>query len=148
MNQERSDSGTTHALQGRSNQVHGVRRWLYVTVGGVFVFLGAFGVVLPGIPTTPFLILASYFFVRSSPRLHHKLMQSSILGPILQNWQEHRALRPVTKFVSLFATTLLILLSLLFGGLPLIVRLVVGLAGLYGIWFVWRLPVIRDKNSQ
>ncbi len=125
-----------------------VRRWLYIALGSGFVGLAGIGVVLPGIPTTPFLILASYFFIRSSPTLHRKLLRSKTFGPILQDWHRHRALRRRVKRVAVTACTLVVGVSLVFGGLPWPARLLVGLAAAYGIWFVARLPTIPDGNDS
>lgn len=126
--------------------VQGPKKWLYSALGGVFVALAALGVALPGIPTTPFLLVASYFFVRSSPRMHRKLLESRTFGPILRDWERHRALRPRVKRFAILASATLIALSLAFGGLPWFARLVVALAGGYGIWFVARLPVVSGSE--
>ena len=133
---------------GHLSVPRGPRRYLYLGLAGLFFLLACVGVVLPGIPTTPFLILTSYFLIRSSPKLNQKLLGSKMFGSILRDWHEHRALRPRVKAVSLIASSSVILLSMFFGGLPTAARVVVGLAGAYGIWFVWRLPVIRDHGDS
>ena len=117
-----------------------LRRWLMVALGSVFVALAAVGVVLPGIPTTPFLLLASYFFLRSSPALHRRLAASKTFGPILRDWDEHRGLRPGVKRFALAACTAAVVLSIAFGGLPWPAKALVAAAGAYGLWFVARLP--------
>lgn len=122
-------------------QVSGLRRGLFVALGGIFVALGVVGVALPGIPTTPFLLLASYFFVRSSPELHQRLLRSKLFGPILRDWQRHRGVKRRTKWVSISCCSLMICFSIATGGLPWVARIVVAVAGAYGMWFVARLPI-------
>jgi len=60
-------------------------------VGMVSVSLGLIGIFLPLLPTTPFLLLASACFVKSSPRFHHWLISHRTFGPIIKNWQTNRA---------------------------------------------------------
>ncbi len=124
------------------------RRWLLLVLGCVCVALASLGVVLPGLPTTPFLLLASYFFVRSSPALHRRLLGSKIFGPLLREWNEHRGLKRGVKRFALVACTIAISLSIAFGGLPWPAKVLVAAAGAYGIWFVARLPVVLERGSQ
>ncbi len=133
---------------GHLSVARGPRRYLFLALAGIFFLLACIGVVLPGIPTTPFLILTSYLLIRSSPSLNRKLMGSKTFGPILRDWHEHRALRPKVKVVSLIASSSVILLSLIFANIPTAARVVVGLVGAYGVWFVWRLPVIREPVNN
>ena len=126
----------------------GLRRWLFVALGGIFVALGLVGVVLPGIPTTPFLLVASYFFVRSSPALHQRLLRSKLFGPTLQDWQRHRGVKRKTKWISISCCSLMICFSIATGTLPWVARIVVALAGAYGMWFVAKLPTVPSVEGH
>ncbi|MBG6244188.1 hypothetical protein CS369_03930 [Candidatus Symbiopectobacterium sp. 'North America'] len=68
-----------------------------VVLGWLAVVLATLGVVLPLLPTTPFLLLAAWCFARSSPRFHAWLLYRSWFGPYLRHWQDHRALPPGAK---------------------------------------------------
>lgn len=59
-------------------------RFLLVSVGLLNVALGVIGIFVPGMPTTVFLLIAGWFFARSSPRLHRWLHQHPRLGPYLE----------------------------------------------------------------
>lgn len=67
-------------------------RPLWVALGVVCVGLGVLGLALPLLPTTPFLLLASYAFARSSPRLHRWLVSHARLGPLIEDWQRFGAI--------------------------------------------------------
>jgi len=74
-------------LPGRS-----IRRWFFLLLGLLSVALGFIGVFVPGLPTTVFLILASYFFTRSCPWLEEKLVRARIFRPYLRYLDGERAM--------------------------------------------------------
>ena len=78
------------------------RRGLFVSLGVASVGMGVLGIVLPGLPATVFLLLASYFFARSSPRLHRRLLAHPRLGPYLE-MARTRSMPRRAKIVSLAA---------------------------------------------
>lgn len=132
-----------HGL-ARPHAARGLRRALYVALGLFFVGLAILGVMLPVLPTTPFLLLASYFFVRSSDRLHNWLLRSRLFGQLLRDWQKHRGVRPRVKLVALVLLIVAVAASAVFGRLPwYLVVLLIGL-GSVGAFVVLRLPVIRE----
>jgi uncharacterized membrane protein YbaN (DUF454 family) len=71
----------------------GTGRVVYKTLGWTSVGMAGVGAATPGIPTAPFVILAGYFFVRSSPEAHQWLRQSRWFGPLLRDWEDHRGVR-------------------------------------------------------
>ena len=134
-----------HGL-ARPHPVTGPRRVLYIVAGLFFVGLAVLGAVLPVLPTTPFLLLASYFFVRSSARLNNWLLRSRLFGGLLRDWQKHRAVRPRVKLVALLVLGVAVTASAYFGKLPwYLVVLLVSLASI-GATVVIRLPVLRDAR--
>ncbi|CAB0530398.1 YbaN family protein [Corynebacterium diphtheriae] len=63
---------------------------LLLAIGCVSVTLGVAGVILPLVPTTPFLLLAGVCFAKSSDRFHTWLMEHHILGPYIHNWRNRQ----------------------------------------------------------
>lgn len=90
-------------------------RILWAVCGGVALALGVLGVVLPLLPTTPFVLLAAWCFARSSPRLHNWLVTHPRLGPMIRDWNEHGAIPPRAKRMALLAIGAAFLLSVAIG---------------------------------
>ncbi|MBR5801346.1 MAG: YbaN family protein [Alistipes sp.] len=70
-------------------------------LGVVSLVLGVVGIFLPLLPTTPFLLLSAWLFVRSSPGLYAWLINHPRLGPYIRNFRENRALPLHVKVVSI-----------------------------------------------
>ena len=78
-----------------------VRRAVFVGVGFACLAIGAVGVVVPLLPTTPFLLAAAYLFLRSSPRWHAWLLQNRVVGGYLRAYLEEGVVPARTKVVAL-----------------------------------------------
>ena len=66
-------------------------------LGFLFVGLGLIGIFLPILPTTPFLLLASFFFARSSPRFDHWLQNTPWLGDYVRHYKQKSGVTLRTK---------------------------------------------------
>lgn len=75
-------------------------RVLLVVLGTVACLLGVVGIVVPLLPTTPFLLLAAALYCRSSPRLYARLLGHRRLGAYIRHFREERALPLRVKVVS------------------------------------------------
>jgi uncharacterized membrane protein YbaN (DUF454 family) len=132
------------ALPG--NYATGTRRVVYTALGWSSVGMAVVGAIVPGIPTTPFVLLAGYFFIRSSPQAHAWLRQARVFGPILRDWEEHHAVRPGVRHAalgligaSMVATPLV--------GLPAPVVAVILALQVVGLTLVYRLRVVEPSSS-
>lgn len=90
-------------------------RTLWLILGLSFLALGLLGIVLPVLPTTPFLLLAAAAFAKSSPRLHRWLLDHPSLGPPIRNWEEHGAISIGAKRLALTTMAVVFSLSLWLG---------------------------------
>jgi uncharacterized membrane protein YbaN (DUF454 family) len=135
-------AGDTRLQRGR------LQRGVFVVLGLFFVGLGVLGAFLPVLPTTPFVLLASACFIRSSPALNRWLLRSRLFGPFLRDWHRHRGVRLHVKIIAVSVLAAVVAGSLLLGDLSLWLQIVlIGLA-LVGLIVVLRLPLIRDRSTR
>lgn len=72
------------------------------TLGGVLaLLLGLIGIILPGLPTTPFILLAAYCFAKGSQRLHRRLLSNPWCGALIRDWEQHRSLPLRLKYLAI-----------------------------------------------
>lgn len=115
-------------------------RHLLAALGMLLVAVGAVGVVLPVLPTTPFLILALWCFARSSDRFHNWLYHHRLFGPLLQDWDRYHVIPMYGKVASVGFMSASLAYVILFTGAPWW-----GIAGMaaviaYAAWFVLTKP--------
>lgn len=93
-------------------------RHLYLAGGFVALALGSIGVILPLLPTVPFVILAAFCFARSSPRLEAWLLDHHVFGQHIRNWRYQRAITKRGKRAAIAAFAVSILIALIFLKMP------------------------------
>ena len=128
-----------------SKNKQSILRYLYILTGGIAVLLGIIGVVVPGLPTTPFVLLASWCFYKSSPRLQAWLLQS-FLGKYIRDYKEKGGLttRKRVYIIALMAT--MVSMSIIFFIPNTTVDIIVGVAGLIGCIVVgFVVPKAKDN---
>jgi len=115
-------------------------RWLLWTAGSISLALGLIGVVLPGLPTTPFVLLAAGCYAKASPRLHGWLLNHRFMGPMVRDWETHRSLTRRTKTVAQVSMVVMVGLSAWgFRHQPVVLAVLL-VAALIGVWVVARIP--------
>ena len=77
-----------------------IKKYVYLTLGFVCVGLAFFGVFIPGLPTTPFVLLAAWFFASSSKKFEKWLLDSPIFGKLLKDWRDYKGLSVKSKIMA------------------------------------------------
>ncbi|MBL8443489.1 MAG: YbaN family protein [Zoogloeaceae bacterium] len=117
-----------------------LRRLLTAAAGVLALVLGLIGIVVPGLPTTPFILLAAACFARASPRLHGWLLTHRQLGPLVRDWEHHRSLPLAVKWVASAMMAAAVGLSAWQLSERPLLQIAIILAGLVGAIVVWRIP--------
>jgi uncharacterized membrane protein YbaN (DUF454 family) len=93
-------------------------RILWITMGLLALACGIAGIVLPLVPTTPFLLLAAYAFARSSPRLHDWIVSHPRFGPPIEDWNSRGVVGRSAKRAALAMMAIALAGSYLWGVAP------------------------------
>jgi hypothetical protein len=76
-------------------------RWAWWLLAYLSLGLGVVGIVLPGLPTVPFVLLSAYAAARGSQRLHRWLLAHRQFGPMIRDWQAHGAVSRRAKWLAI-----------------------------------------------
>ncbi len=128
-----------------------LRRGVLASAGVVFVGLGAVGVVVPGLPTTVFLILAGYCFARSIPALEERLIRTKWFAPYLRYVDGEEEMPLGARVRALLIMWISIGLStafLIYRSIHPAVWLSVIAAGLIGTWYIWAKAGRRPQSAR
>lgn len=74
--------------------------FLWIMMGALALSLGALGLVLPVLPTTPFVLLAAFCFGKGSPAWHERLLNNNRFGPFIRSWEEWGAIPRGAKLLA------------------------------------------------
>ena len=137
---------------GASEVRQGPARWLLLGAGWLCVGLGAVGIVVPGLPTTGFFVLAASCFARSSPRFEAWVLGLPGIGPMVADARAGLGMPRRAKVLAVGSIVLAVGLSAGFA-LEGAARVVVLVLGAIGVWYVgWRIPtreaVLAARASQ
>ena len=115
-------------------------KYLYMAAGGLCLALAFIGVLLPGLPTTPFVLLAAFLFSRSSKRVHQWILDNKIFGKMVRDWEAHGVIRIRAKIISSVAMTGLIGFSIFFTTMPNWIKGLMVLILASVMVFIWSRP--------
>lgn len=118
-------------------------RALLVGIGTISLVLGVIGILVPILPTTPFLLLAAACYARASERLYGWLLGQPSLGPIVVEWRRSRSLPPGVKARALLAVAVTFGLSIVLVDV-LLLRLGLALCAIVVSTFLLRIPTAAD----
>lgn len=125
-----------------------IKKYLYVAVGLLSFVLGAIGVIIPILPTTPFLLLASFCFVRGSEKFDRWFKSTKIYQKHLESFVNERAMTMKQKVtILLFADFMLAFPIILVDNLHMRLFLI-GLVCFKFYYFIFRIKTIKPESRE
>jgi uncharacterized protein len=123
-----------------------VKSKIYITVGFICVALGVIGIPTPLLPTTPFLLLATYFFARGSERWHRWLMTHPTLSPYILAFREKRGLTRGQKWRIVALVSLTMVISGAFA--PFYVKALAAFIWVTSLIFIYFTPTADQRRER
>ena len=111
---------------------------LFIILGSISLGFGVAGIIIPGLPTTPFLLLSAGLYAKSSSKLHEFLINHKILGPYITNYSG--GINKKVKIKIMFIMWPMILATILFMIENIYVKFIIVIAGIIGTIVVILLP--------
>lgn len=113
-------------------------RTLFIIGGTLSLALAILGIIVPGLPTTPFALLSAFLYAKSSSRLYNWLLNNKVLGPRIRSYQKRNGVTKKGKIgIIIFMTSMVLFSSfVVIKDIPLrMVILSLGLVGAIVVWF-------------
>ncbi len=92
----------------------GAKKLAYLVIGTASLALGVIGIILPVLPTTPFILLTAYCYYRGSPRFHDWLTTHPTLGPIVEEYGDGEGMTKESKRKAIAMTWVAVTLTAIF----------------------------------
>ena len=124
-------------------------------LGFIFVGLGFIGIVIPGMPTTVFMILAAACFAKSSPKFEQWILDLPGIGRLVQDHRDGLGMPQKSKAIAITMMVVAVTLSIIFAITSTLIQILVGGIGIIGVWYVGvRVPTkekvlaVRDTEQN
>jgi len=111
-----------------------------IASGVLALGLGILGVFVPLLPTTPFVLLAAYFFSRGSERLHRWLADHPVLGRYVRDWEAEQVIPPLGKYAATFTMVPAVGWAILSRDIPWLLDGLMAAATAGVLCFIWTRP--------
>lgn len=108
----------------KHKDINPFKKWVFISLGSFFVGLAFLGVLLPVLPTTPFLLVSAYFYARSSQKFYDWLHENRLFGQHLKNYREGKGMKLSVKVGTISLLWLTIGITTIFAVHNLIIRIV------------------------
>lgn len=130
--------------------MHPIKKFLYITVGLISLILGSIGVILPVLPTTPFLLLSSYCFAKGSERFNNWFINTKLYKNNLESFVEKREMTLKQKVCILaFADFMMMFPLIILDSIHIKIFLIVLICYKY-YYFIFKIKTIstKEKNNK
>lgn len=120
------------------------KKSILILIGLIFVAIGTIGIFVPGLPTTIFMILAAYCFVRSSEKLYKWVIENKFVGDKVKHFMETKTIPLRGKIHSISAMWIMVIISIVFLKVGIIVKIIIIISAIIGTAVILSYPTAKD----
>lgn len=122
-----------------------LRRFVYGVLAAGSLGMAWVGLLVPGIPTVPFVILAATFAAKSSKSFNERLKRTRVFGPMIRDWETYGAVQPIVKIQGAVATLLIVAVTIAVAQPSPRILLLIGVMCTISLVIIARIPVIESE---
>lgn len=130
----------------QSSRFAGLKQAAAIVGAVACLILAGAGFFLPVLPSTPFVLLASYMLLQCSPAMHQRLKGSRFFGRILRDWEDRKGIRPTDKVRAIVIVVAGLVLTFSLSNLSNTLRYITLILVLVGLFVIIRLPLAQDEE--
>jgi uncharacterized membrane protein YbaN (DUF454 family) len=120
------------------------KKLIYILIGTISLVIGIIGIIVPVLPTTPFILLSAGCYYRGSSRFHDWLLNHNYFGPIILEYSDGKGIRRNNKIKAIILTWIMVLVTALFILDSLSMRLFIVSLAIIGTIVILRLKTRYD----
>jgi hypothetical protein len=128
----------------RSRLKESTMKLVYNIAGTISLLFAFIGIILPVLPTTPFVLISAACYYKGSEKLHNWLLKNPFFGPIIMDYEKHRGMKKTTKIKALLIMWSAVLASSFFILETLLMRAIIIIIAFIGTVVMIRVKTIID----
>ncbi|MDZ7762831.1 MAG: YbaN family protein [Melioribacteraceae bacterium] len=121
---------------------------ILIIIGTLSLVIGAIGIIIPGLPTTTFLLIASACYIRSSERMYKWLINHRIFGKFIRDYRLYKAMPLKSKVIALISMWSMITTSILFFIESDIIKVIVFSCGVIGTVIILSVRTLNEEMKE
>lgn len=116
------------------------KKLFFISLGTLSIIVGIIGLVVPIMPTSPFLLVAAACYARSSDKLYNRLLDNPMFGPMIRDWRENGSISRQAKWSAIAMIAISFSVSIFLFIKPLIGKILMAFIALVVVLLLYRLP--------
>ena len=120
-----------------------LKRGLFIVAGTISLIIGTIGIVIPILPTTPFLLIATACYLRGSEKLHNWMLNNRVIGEFIKNYKEGKGISIKHKIFTITLLWLTIMISTLYVVSLLYIRIILVIIATIVTTHIFSLPTFK-----